>query len=288
MDKFTSRFFGEIVPGLTLVIGSTNSGKSSVLMNDAKDARNHVPVDFINLEMCPKVVDKIFDTMKTNYGLCVYGPAIFEDSGYVRLLDLITKTSAKIIYVDYLGLLLGRNKTLSYFEELNFALHEINSFAIKFNKSVIVTYQAVRNALPNEFGNISKSISDNCSKIFLLSRENRIITVNGKSFELDKDRNLTEVIEKKEQTLLEAIQNINDEIDSIAIFPEDHGYRLTHVTDGLLEEVRFLGQRIFHSDDDQRFYNEDTDEYESYETFLKRVVEEISKDVYSIFCKISP
>ena len=88
--------------------------------------------------------------------------------------------------------------------------------------------------------------------------------------------------------LLRAIQNINEEIDSIAIFPEDHGYRLIHVTDGMLEEVRFLGQRIFHSDCEERIYNEDTDEYEPYETFLRRVVGEISKDAYSIYCKITP
>lgn len=92
----------------------------------------------------------------------------------------------------------------------------------------------------------------------------------------------------KEQTLLEAIDIINEEINSIAIFPEDHSYRLVYSFDSSVETVTFLGQTVFRGDLDERIYDEDKDEYESYESFLRRVVGEISKDVYSIFCKLNP
>jgi hypothetical protein len=90
------------------------------------------------------------------------------------------------------------------------------------------------------------------------------------------------------QTLLEAIDTINEEIDSIAIFPEDHSYGLVYKYVSRIEVVEYLGQTIYRSDIEERIYNEDTDEYESYESFLRRVVGEISRDVYSIFCKLTP
>lgn len=89
------------------------------------------------------------------------------------------------------------------------------------------------------------------------------------------------------QTLLEAIDIINEEINSIAIFPEDHSYRLVYHFDSCIDSVTFLGQTIYRGDIEERIYDEDADEYESYESFLRRVVGEISKDVYSIFCKLT-
>lgn len=295
MSKYTSRFFGEIVPGLTLVIGNNNSGKSSVLMNDAKNARETVPVTFINLEMCPRIVYNFFNTDRVTYGCNVYhGDEVKQmfsgKNDLISVLNLISSTTSEIIYIDFLELLFDSSSGSSYGDLYILTGNMINSVARMYNKSVIATTNSMKHTIGTQLGT-GEIITDICSKIFTITKEHNIITLDGKSFELSSDRNLKEIV-KKEQTLLEAIDIINEEINSIAIFPEDHSYRLVYTHPYIhpwnYGTVTFLGQTIFRGDLDERIYDEDTDEYESYESFLRRVVGEISKDVYSIFCKLNP
>ena len=281
MSNFKSRFFGELKPGLHFVLGSTNSGKTSVIMNDARDQSQIKPVEYINIETNGDILRQFFAW--ANIRICVAGYG--ESNSLKDAITLISNTTSDVIYIDFFPGLLRFND--SYSKILDFAVTSLGTCAKLFNKIIITTLNTNRELnISGTNREISEAVKKNVSLIFEITREERIIFINGKKFELDQYRNLKEIV-KKEQTLLEAIGIINEEINSIPIYPEDHSYGLVYKYVSGIEVVEFLGQTIYRSDIEERIYDEDTDEYESYESFLRRVVGEISKDVYSIFCKLS-
>lgn len=286
MSKYTSRFFGELKPGLHFVLGTTNTGKTSVLMNDAKDRSQHEPVEYINVEMNHNMLKQFF--WKTNTNITTFP---YSDTDILqRVVSNIVESTANYIYIDLLqGILLpDKDKQNSYGKLIDSTVIVLNSIAKLYNKTIIVTVNGNSSMYVSGMNKeYSEAMKKNVSSIFEITREDQIIFINGKKFELDQYRNLKEIV-KKEQTLLEAVDILNEEIDSIAIFPEDHSYGLVYKYVSGIEVVEFLGKTIYRSDIEERIYDEDTDEYESYESFLRRVVGEISRDVYSIFCKLTP
>lgn len=286
MSKYTSRFFGELKPGLHFVLGTTNTGKTSVLMNDAKDRSQHEPVEYINVEMNHNMLKQFF--WKTNTNITTFP---YSDTDILqRVVSNIVESTANYIYIDLLqGILLpDKDKQNSYGKLIDSTVIVLNSIAKLYNKTIIVTVNGNSSMYVSGMNKeYSEAMKKNVSSIFEITREDQIIFINGKKFELDQYRNLKEIV-KKEQTLLEAVDILNEEIDSIAIFPEDHSYGLVYKYVSGIEVVEFLGKTIYRSDIEERIYDEDTDEYESYESFLRRVVCEISRDVYSIFCKLTP
>lgn len=286
MSNFKSRFFGELNPGLHFVLGTSNTGKTSVLMNDAKDRSQHEPVEYINVEMSHDILKQFFYNTGTRVNTFPYS----DKDNLQGIIQLIASTNSNVIYIDLLQLILCDygNHLRTYGELVTQTIIMLSLSAKLYDKTIIVTVNGNKfNHMSGMNGEYSEEVKKYIAAIFHIERKERIIYINGKKFELDQYRNLKEIV-KKEQTLLEAIDIINEEINSIAIFPEDHKYRLSYKFDSIFEEVHFLGQRIFHSDCEERIYDEDADEYESYESFLRRVVGEISRDVYLIFCKLNP
>lgn len=282
MSKFKSRFFGELNPGLHFVLGSTNSGKTSVIMNDARDQSQIKPVEYINIETNGDILRQFFAWTNIRISVVGYG----ESDSLKAAIKLISNTTSDVIYIDFFPGLLRFND--SYSKILDFAVTSLGTCAKLFNKIIITTLNTNRELnISGTNREISEAVKKNVSSIFEITREERIIFINGKKFELDQYRNLKEIVDK-EQTLLEAVDIINEEINSIPIYPEDHSYGLVYKYVSGIEVVEYLGQTIYRSDIEERIYDEDTDEYESYESFLRRVVGEISRDVYSIFCKLTP
>lgn len=283
MSKYTSRFFGELNPGLHLLLGVVNIGKTSVLMNDAKDRSQHEPVEYINVEMNDNMLKQFFWKTNTNITTFPYS----DKANLYNVCQIISSTNSNYIYIDMLSGIMMQDNIRSFGNLLDITIATLKFVANLRNKTIIVTVNGNKSnyisGMDEEYSNLIKK---GISSIFHIEREERIISINGKKFELDQYRNLKEIV-KKEQTLLEAIDIINEEINSIAIFPDDHSYRLVYHFDSCIDSVTFLGQTIYRGDIEERIYDEDADEYESYESFLRRVVGEISKDVYSIFCKLT-
>lgn len=73
--------------------------------------------------------------------------------------------------------------------------------------------------------------------------------------------------------ILKAVEEINDEINE-QLFETDE-IKLSVYTDGNGHCVKFCGIRIWHSDDDERKYDDEKDEYESFNIFFRRAVNEI-------------
>ena len=281
MSNFKSRFFGELKPGLHFVLGSTNSGKTSVIMNDARDQSQIKPVEYINIETNGDILRQFFAWTNIRIRVLGYG----ESDSLKAIIKLISNTTSDVIYIDFFPGLLRFND--SYSKILDFAVTSLGTCAKLFNKIIIATLNTNRELnISGTNREISEAVKKNVSSIFEITREERIIFINGKKFELDQYKNLKEIVDK-EQTLLEAVDIINEEINSIPIYPEDHSYGLVYKYVSGIEVVEYLGQTIYRSDIEERIYDEDTDEYESYESFLRRVVGEISRDVYSIFCKLT-
>lgn len=267
------------------MIGACNTGKTSVLMNDAKDRSQHEPVEYINVEMNHCMLKQFFYNTAVRVNAFPYN----RTDNLKDIIQLITTTNSNAIYIDLLqGILLEERSHLhSYGELVSQTIMTLSLTARLYNKTVIITVNGNKsNNVSGMNSGYSEEIKKYTSGFFNIEREDRIISINGKKFELDQYRNLKEVV-KKEQTLLEAIDIINEEIDSIAIFPEDHSYRLVYHFDSCVDSVTFLGQTIYRGDNEERIYYEASDEYETYESFLRRVVGEISRDVYSIFVKLS-
>jgi archaellum biogenesis ATPase FlaH len=283
MCDFKSRFFGELKPGLHFVLGTTNTGKTSVLMNDARDRSQHEPVEYINVDMNHSVLKQFF----YNTGVRVNTFPYYDKANLYNVCEIISSTNSNYIYIDMLSGIMMQDDIRSCANLLDITIATLKFVANLRNKTIIITVNGNRSnyisGMDEEYANLIKK---GITSIFNIEREERIISINGNKFELDQYRNLKEVV-KKEQTLLEAVDIINEEINSIAIFPEDHSYGLVYKYVSGIEVVEYLGQTIYRSDIEERIYDEDNDEYESYESFLRRVVGEISKDVYSIFCKLT-
>ena len=73
---------------------------------------------------------------------------------------------------------------------------------------------------------------------------------------------------------IEAVERINEEI--FEQIGDDHGFcpleGLYFRTDGFGELVEFLGERIWCSEDDERNYDEEKDDFEPIEDFLRRTI----------------
>lgn len=74
------------------------------------------------------------------------------------------------------------------------------------------------------------------------------------------------------------ISNINDAVFH-AMEGEDDGFRLLSLksgSDGFIQWVEFCGEAIWESENDERAYDEATDEHEPLEPFLRRKMLEIA------------
>jgi hypothetical protein len=75
----------------------------------------------------------------------------------------------------------------------------------------------------------------------------------------------------KNELLIEAFQavfNINENISESTIDQGESVYPLILSTDGLTLQVEFLGMSIWNSEEDEREFNEEKNEYESLELFM--------------------
>jgi len=79
---------------------------------------------------------------------------------------------------------------------------------------------------------------------------------------------------------INAVRRINEEIyDQIE---EDEGFQLEFLTNGFCSGIKFLGDIIWNEDDNERKYDEEEDEYEPMEGFLRRQINEILKKTANI------
>jgi len=96
----------------------------------------------------------------------------------------------------------------------------------------------------------------------------------NKMNDLNKEDEVFEYENKDEIEAINAVRRINEEIHEQT--EEKNGFcpleGLEFNSNGFAFCVKFLGERIFCSEDDERICDEKTDEYEPIENFLRRKV----------------
>ena len=80
------------------------------------------------------------------------------------------------------------------------------------------------------------------------------------------------------------VQDLNQEINESEQYQDQYidCPLLEYKTNGYAEIILFFGEQIWSSDDDDRKYYEETDEYESLNIYLRRKVNEMVKFISTI------
>ena len=80
------------------------------------------------------------------------------------------------------------------------------------------------------------------------------------------------------------VQELNQEIHESEQYTDQYSEftLLEYRTNGYVELILFFGEQIWSSDDDDREYYEEIDEYESLDTYLRRKVNEVIRLIYTI------
>lgn len=84
---------------------------------------------------------------------------------------------------------------------------------------------------------------------------------------------------KEIQEIIGTIEDLNQIIFDSTFFEIaiNDGLFFTYTTDGIDHIIKFNEAVIWHSEDDNRFFNEEINEYENLKTFLVRVFREKSE-----------
>ena len=186
-----SRFFGELEPKLNILLGSTNSGKTSVLMNDANDlAENNTKVGFISFETPSRVLRRFFNK-PLDIKIYCYPPDYSLDA----LLELLNTDDRDIFYIDMISLVQSRNLEISFREHLRNVLFELHKVCIKRNIPIVIDLQTqIRNVdIIDLFEEMTRLCLDFDINLFSLTRKEFELTINKKKFLLTKDRKIENV-----------------------------------------------------------------------------------------------
>jgi hypothetical protein len=82
------------------------------------------------------------------------------------------------------------------------------------------------------------------------------------------------------------VLNLNSElIENNENFCTNYGIGLTYRTDGYSKIIEFMEFALWSDDDDEREYNEKTDEFEPLEPFVKRKLNELIDNLTSLKMK---
>lgn len=87
---------------------------------------------------------------------------------------------------------------------------------------------------------------------------------------------------KEENEIIEAIGNINNNFIEVS---EENGYdyQLELISNGNTFVIRWLDITIWNSDDDSRQFDEDKNEYEPLEQFLKKRIKQLFDNLCIVF-----
>ena len=167
-----SRFFGELEPKLNILLGSTNSGKTSVLMNDAKDnAENNTKVGFISFEETSQNLIRFFNKHLDINIYCI------PDYSLDALLELLNTDDRDIFYIDHISLVQCRKMDISFREHLRNILFELHKVCIKRNIPIVIDIQT-------QIRNVDVIVLFEEKKRLCLDFEVNLFSLTRKEFEL--------------------------------------------------------------------------------------------------------